>query len=713
MKKFITAAVIIVACLTVTAQEKKWAADGESYYAIEANGLTRTNLPDLKKTIILTEVGFGERLAIEDFEFAADGNSILLYTNSQKVWRENTRGDYYLYNITTKKTKQIAKGLPVAHTMFAKLSPDGKKVGYVSKHNIYAEDIATGKITQLTKDGTDRIINGTFDWAYEEEFFLRDGFRWSPDSRSIAYWQLDASKIKNFLMVNNTDSIYSFITPVEYPKVGQDPSAARVGVVNIATAKTIWIQIPGDKTQHYITALEYAGNSNEVVIEQLNRKQNERKLMLCNATTGLARIIYQEKDKAWIDASTVWDYTNPAQWYWLNNHKQFVWVSEKDGWRHLYMLSTDGKSETLITKGDYDVISIKNVDEKNGYVYFMASPDDATQSYLYRTKLNGTGAAELLSNANQKGKHKYTISPNAKYAQHSFSSIKTYPAAQWINLQTGESLSKTPPRSAPAIPNPPSLFKINIDGDVSLDGYMVRPENFDSTKKYPVLFYVYAEPGSATVSDSYGGLGNFLYPALSKDGYILISVDGRGTPVPKGAAWRKSVYGKVGILNVDDQAKAAREIMKWPFVDTSRIAVWGWSGGGSTTLNLMFKYPEIYKTGIAVAPVASRYTYDNIYEERYMGLPKDNPKGFEEGSAINHAAGLRGNLLVVHGTGDDNVHYQNTELLINKLVENNKQFQLMSYPNRTHNINEGKGTTLHLMGLFKNYLNEHCPGGGR
>jgi dipeptidyl-peptidase-4 len=247
-----------------------------------------------------------------------------------------------------------------------------------------------------------------------------------------------------------------------------------------------------------------------------------------------------------------------------------------------------------------------------------------------------------------------------------------------------------------------------------MDGWKIMPADFDSTKKYPVVFYVYTEPGAVTVEDSYGSAGTFLYAGdMSEDGYIQISLDGRGTPAPKGAEWRKCIYKKVGILNIHDQAMAAKKIMQWRYVDTSRIAVWGWSGGGSTTLNLMFQYPEIYKTGVAIAPVAYRLTYDNIYEERYMGLPQENKDDYIKASAITYAKGLKGNLLLIHGTGDDNVHYQNSEMLINELVRYNKQFQFMSYPNRTHSINEGKGTSLHLVTLFTNYIKKYCPGGGR
>ncbi len=701
----------------------KWLKDGSGYYANENSEIVKYDLPAFNRTVpfdkkSLTPEGKSSALFLNNFMVSEDGKKVLLFTNSKKVWRYNTRGDYWILDNDTKLLKQLGKTFPASSLMFAKISPDGKRVAYVSGHNIYTEDIATGTVKQLTKDGTDKIINGTFDWVYEEEFGCRDGFRWSPDSRSIAYWQIDATKIRNYLMLNTTDSIYSFTIPVEYPKVGEDPSSCRIGVVDVATAQTKWMNVPGDAVQHYIPRMEWAPNDNEIIIQQLNRKQQESKVMLLNAKTGEAKTVYAESDKAWIDIKTFWNDFEPSGWEWLNNGKQFLWVSEKDGWRHIYVVGRDGKKETLATKGDYDMISLEAIDEKNGYVYFMASPDNALQQYLYRSKLDGTGKAELVSPADKKGTHNYQLSPNAAFAKHSFSNAATAPEEDWVKLPTNEVIKGGTKKNAAPFPTPEGtkteFIKITTEDGVTMDGWKIMPDNFDSTKKYPVVFYVYTEPGEATVKDSYGAAGTFLYNGdMAGDGYIQISLDGRGTPVPKGAAWRKSIYKQVGILNVHDQAMAAKKILEWKYVDKDRIAVWGWSGGGSTTLNLMFQYPDIYKTGIAVAPVAYRLSYDNIYEERYMGLPQENKADYIKASAITHAKGLKGNLLVVHGTGDDNVHYQNTEMLINELVKNNKQFSLMSYPNRTHNINEGRGTSLHLATLFTNYLKEHCPGGGR
>jgi dipeptidyl-peptidase-4 len=716
---------LLLSCLlagTLSAQRGgggiKWGKDGKSYYSIENNAIVRYDLPGFQRTVVvdagrLTPKGADQPLNAQAFFFSDDGKLLLLYTNSKKVWRLNTRGDYWVLDLTTNALKQLGQSRPPSSLMFAKISPDGKKAAYTSEHNIYMEDLATGSITPLTTDGTSRLINGTFDWAYEEEFSCRDGFRWSPDSKSIAYWQVDASRIPNFLMIDNTDSLYPFTVPVEYPVAGEDPSPCRVGVINLATHTTTWMQVPGDSRQHYIPRMEWADNNNELVLEQLNRKQDDAKIFFCSALTGAATPVYEESDSTWIDVKHHWS-DDPAGWEFLDGGKDFLWVSEKDGWRHLYRLSRDGKKETLLTKGNYDLISIRCIDDHE--VYFMASPDNATQQYLYRIALDGKGKAELVSPAAQKGTHNYNISPDGAYATHNFSNHLYETVSEWVSLPKHATIktNESPARRGGRPQYPVKMFQLTTDDGVTMDGWMILPKDFDSTKKYPVLFNVYTEPAATTVKDAAGSAGTPLYDGdIAADGYIQISLDGRGTPAPRGAAWRHCIYRKIGIINIRDQGMAAKKILRWPFVDTSRIAVHGWSGGGSATLNLMFQYPDIYKTGIAIAPVADELLYDNIYQERYMGLPQENREDFVKGSPLYYAKNLKGHLLIVHGTGDDNVHYKGTEELINELVKYDRQFQVMVYPNRTHAIREGEGTSQHLSDLFTDYLREHCPGGGR
>ncbi|MBB6611568.1 DPP IV N-terminal domain-containing protein [Pontibacter sp. Tf4] len=706
-------------------QNRQWLKSGDTYVQAEQGQLVKHKLPEdateifLNKTA-LVPAGKTEPLKIRSFDLSADEQKVLIYTNTQKVWRYDTRGDYWVYDLQKKTLQQVGAGRPESSLMFAKFSPDGSKVAYVSEHNIYVDDLQSGQQKQLTKDGTRKLINGTFDWAYEEEFSARDGFRWSPDSKKIAYWQLDATQVKDYIMFDMLDGVYAKVIPVEYPVAGEAPSPYKIGVVGVDNAVTRWMEIPGDPKNTYLPRMEWTTNTNELIVQQLNRKQNESTLYLCQADNGKTRQILKEKDEAWIDILPTWDRTySYGGWDWLNGGKEFLWASEKDGWRHLYRVSRDGKKEHLITKGNYDVMEIAGIDEKGGYVYFLASPENATQQYLYRTRLNGKGKAERLTPASQPGTHSYSLSPNAKYAQHRFSNHYTRPVGEWVALPNhkalgGESAVQKALASADKAANRVEFIKVKTADGVEMDAWMAKPAKFDPKKKYPIVFYVYSEPASQTVTDTYGAGMNFLYGGdMAEDGYIYVSVDNRGTPAPKGRDWRKSIYRKVGQLNISDQAAAARELLKLPYVDASRVAVWGWSGGGSATLNLLFQHPDIYKTGISVAAVANQLTYDNIYQERYMGLPQENREDFVKGSPITYAKNLQGNLLYIHGTGDDNVHYNNAEQLVNELIKYNKQFQFMPYPNRSHSISEGEGTGVHLSTLFTNYLRQYCPPGGR
>ncbi|HVE60206.1 MAG TPA: S9 family peptidase [Chitinophagaceae bacterium] len=722
---FLIAFTIVLLSNTALAQIK-WAQDGKSYYRIEKGEIVKYSLPANTKTIVVSKedlqpAGKKDPLTISSYSFIEEDKKLIVFTNTKKVWRYHTKGDYWVVDLKNNSLRQLGKNRPAASLMFAKISPDGKKAAYVSDYNIYVEDIATGAIKAVTTGGNRKLINGTFDWAYEEEFFCRDGFRWSPDSRQIAYWQIDARKVKDYLMVNNTDSIYPIAVPVEYPVVGEPPSPFKIGVVDIGSARTKWMNVPYDtQIGAYAPRIEWVPNGREVIVQHLNRKQNESRLLLCNAATGTAKTIYEEKDPTWIDVIGLWDFDyHYGGWDWLNGGAEFIWPSEKGGWRQLYRVSGDGKKETLITTGNFDVIEIAAIDEKSGYVYYFASPDNATQKYLYRSRLAGGAEPERLSPAAQPGTHNYKVSPTGSYAYHTFTNYYTPFVSEWISLPDHRTVDgKDAVNSALAKADKSKIntefFKIKTVDGVEMDAWLVRPENFDPAKKYPVVFYVYTEPWGQEVKDQYGIANNAQYAGnMAKDGYFYIAIDNRGTPAPKGREWRKSIYRKIGIINISDQAKAAKEILKWPYVDTSRIAVWGWSGGGNATLNLMFQFPEIYKTGIAVSAVSNQLTYDNIYQERYMGLPRETMDDYIKGSPITHAKNLKGNLLYIHGTGDDNVHYNNAEMLLNELIKYNKQFQFMPYPNRTHSISEGEGTGLHLSTLYTRYLRQYCPPGGR
>ncbi|MDR6370058.1 dipeptidyl-peptidase-4 [Chryseobacterium bernardetii] len=719
--KKLTAIALYFLCLSPwAAQKTQWTPDGNAYYSFTKKGVEIVDIlhPGKDQLLLssneLIPAGSSEALQVQSFQVSPDDKSLLLFANTKKVWRDNTRGDYWIFDKNTKKLTQLGKGLPASSLMFAKYSPDGKKVAYVSKHNLYIEDLAGNQQTKITTDGTDGMINGTFDWVYEEEFGTQDGFRWSPDGSKIAYWKLDARGTKNFLMINNTDSLYSFTVPVEYPKVGENPSGCSIWFYDLASKSSKKADIAGDEMQNYIPRMEWVLDSKSVILQQLNRKQNQSKIIVADANSGSSKTIHTETDAAWIDIKSRWNDNDPKGWDWIDNGKEFLWLSEKDGWRHIYKIDMSGK-ETLITKDAYDVIKPEFFDVKNNQIYFLASPNNATQKYLYKVSMKG-GKAQKVTPESYTGSNTYTISPNGKIAIFTNTSVNSLSVGSVVSLPEHKELVAAS-RSEKADPakSKAEFFQITTQDGITLDGWVVKPKNFDPNKKYPIVFTVYGEPAMQTVTDDFYTGWNWLYAGdMVEDGYLYVSLENRGTPSPRGREWRKSVYRKIGQMNIRDQAMGAKALFaKWPYIDTSRVAVWGWSGGGSSTLNLLGQYPDIYQTGIAIAPVTNQLFYDNIYQERYMGLPQENREDFVKGSPLAYAKNLKGNLLLVHGTGDDNVHYQNTEVYINELVKYNKQFQLMSYPNRTHAINEREGTSLHLITMFTRYLREHCPPGAR
>jgi len=696
----------------------RWMKDNKGYSALEANSRIGGNdivIYDAKtgerKVLVSAEKlipdGQTKPIIISDYSWSEDNSKLLIFTNTRKVWRYHTRGDYWVLDLNTGKLTQIGSSLEATWLMFAKFSPDAKKVGFVYKQNVYVQDLETGKLEQLTTDGGDNIINGTLDWAYEEELDCRDGFCWSPDSKKIAFWQMDTGGTGIFYLINNIDSIYPKVIPLPYPKVGTANSSAKIGTITLSDKKIKWMDIPGDPRNHYLARMEWANSSDELIIQQLNREQNTNKIFFANTESGKARVIYTEKVKTWLDV-----YDNPT---WLNNGKEFTWLSDNTGWLHLNKISIENGKITPITSGNFEVIELLNIDQNNGWAYYIASPENATQRYLYRSKLNGKGKAERLSPMDQSGQHSYNISPGCKFAIHTFSNYNTPPRYEVVTLPDHKMLRVLEDNSELKntlkkyeIPEK-EFLKIKTDYGMEFDAWMIKPNNFDPSKKYPVIFYVYGEPAGATVQDKW--VGNLWDQLLAQEGYIVMSVDNRGTKTPRGREFRKSVYKKIGILAPIDQAACARKVMEWDFVDPERIGIWGWSGGGSNTLNCMFRYPEIYKTGIAIAFISNQLLYDNIYQERYMHLPKNNVEGYKDGSPITHAKNLEGNLLLIHGSGDDNCHYQSCEMLVNELVKQNKYFSMIEYPMRSHSINERENTTMHLRMTMLNYWKKNLPSG--
>ncbi|MBE6287253.1 MAG: S9 family peptidase [Mediterranea massiliensis] len=705
---------------TEGSSQVNWMADGEHYSRIERNAgggfdVMAYSAKDNSKEVLISGEKLvnpvtGKPIPVRSFTFSNDNSKVLIYTNTRQVWRYDTRGDYWILDVASGQLRQLGKNRPESSLMFAKFSPDGSRVAYVSNNNIYVENAADDKVIQLTTDGSDIIVNGTFDWVYEEEFSCRDGFRWSPDGKTIAYWQSDTNGTGWFDIINNVDSLYPTIQRFPYPKAGTTNSAVKVGYVSADGGKTTWINIPGDARNNYIPRMEFIPNSNELFIQQMNRAQNTNKVWIAKIGEAEATNIFTEQDAAWVE-------TNDRV-HWLKGGKYFTWESERSGWRHLYRVSRDGKEIVPITKGEFDYINEVGIDMDKGLIYFMASPDNYTQRYLYQARLFGKGEVKRLSPEDQSGQHRYNMSPTGKWAVHTFSNVQTPPIIDMVSFPNHKSVrlitdnAKAKEQYQALGLQPKEFFQVR-SGNLLLDGWMIKPVHFDASKKYPVILDIYGEPASSTVQDVWGG-GDMWHQHLANQGYIVVSIDNRGANTPRGREWRKCIYGEVGTFASQDQAQGIQDLARqFSFIDLSRIGITGWSGGGSQTLNCMFRYPDVFHTGIAVAFVSDQRLYDTIYQERYMNTPQANPDGYRKGSPITYVEGLKGNLLLIHGTGDDNVHYQSCEMLVNELVKHGKLFSQISYPMRSHSINERQGTTYHLRKSMVNYWKQNLTPGAK
>lgn len=696
----------------------RWADDSSGYYRTVESAGTRggrdivlidpatgaTNIVVAAQDLI--PPGEGSPLSIASYAFSTDRSKLLLFTNTKRVWRHHDRGDYWVLDRSSLELRKLGSNAPPSSLLHGKLSPDGRHAGYVRDRNLFVEDLRSGTVRQLTTTSHDGLIHGAFDWVYEEEFEMRDGWRWSPDGRAIAFWQIDASGVRSFPLIDNVSGLYPEIQWIPYPKTGEQNSAARVGVVALDTGAITWLQIPGNPRTHYVHSVEWPERAGGIVVEQLNRLQNINRFFLANPTTGAAREVFAETDAAWVDVR--------AANRWAGQGERFPWLSERDGWKRWYAVQREtGQMQPLFTE-PFDVVAPLQFVETNGDLFFIASPTNATQRYLYRASLHG-GTPQRLTPADQPGTHGYDISPDGRWALHTRSSFDTPPTVELIRLpehttvrtlEDNQALKDTLAKLA--LP-PVEFFRAPVAPGLEVDAYCLKPPGFNPTNRYPVIIYVYGEPAGQTVTDRWQGSGGFWHHLLAREGFVVLSFDNRGTPAPRGREWRKSIYRQVGILAAADQAAALRHTLESrPYLDPRRVGIWGWSGGGSMTLNALLKYPDLYQAGIAVAAVPNMRLYDTIYQERYMGLPDDNVDGYRDGSPLHVAHQLKGNLLIVHGTGDDNVHYQGVEALIDRLVHHRKHFEMLIYPNRSHGIGEGQNTTVHLreamLGFWKRHL---------
>ncbi|MGH9454632.1 MAG: S9 family peptidase, partial [Terriglobia bacterium] len=604
--------------------------------------------------------------------------------------------------------------------MFAKFSPDNTQVAYVRENNIYVQDLATEKITQLTHDGSATVINGTSDWVNEEEFDIRDGFSWSPDGRSIAFWQFNTAGVHKYTLIYDLGAprgeivtvipypefgVYPETLEYPYPEAGTQNSAVRVGVVSVPGGQTVWMQTAGNPRDFYIPRMEWAGPGH-LLLQHMNRLQNKNEFLLADSSTGATHTVFADEDHTWVELND--------SITWINHGREFLVLSERDGWRHLYRVLLETGQLRLVTRGDFDVASLERITPDEKWVYFIASPDNATQRYLFRAPLDGSAAPRRIT-PDEPGTHAYTISPSAEWAFHNYSSFNVPPVFEVVHLPDHR-VERTAVDNAPLAGlvkplsgGPAEFMKLDAGNGLSMDAWLLKPPDFDPAKHYPLVVYVYSEPAGQTTEDRWPSM---FTRSLTAAGYLVASFDNQGTPAPRGREWRKIVYKNVGPLSSQEQATALQSLEKFhSYIDAKRVGVWGWSGGGTETLNLMFRYPEIYRVGVSVASVPDQRLYDSIYQERYMGLPQDNPEAYQRSSAINFAPGLHGDLLVMHGSGDDNVHFQGFELLVNKLISLGKPFDMRVYPGRTHGIFEGPGTTIDVYTNILAYFEEHLPPG--
>jgi len=663
-----------------------------------------------KKEVVVPAAAFvpegaKEPLAVDGYEFSADESKLLVYSNSQRVWRRNTRGDYWILDVAARKLRKLGGDAAPASLQFATLAPDGTRVAYVRENNLYVQDLVSLKITALTTNGSKTLINGTSDWVNEEELNLRNCFRWSPDSRHVLFWQFDTTGVSEFHLIDNVVSKSPRITSFAYPKVGEKNSATRLGVIPVAGGKVQWLDLPGDAREHYLPHADWTPDGSRILVQQFNRLQTELRVWRVDPATGQAAAVFTEKDAAWLE--------NDNPWRWLNGGRDILWLSERSGWRQAYRAPVDGAPLEPITKGAFDVIGVEAVDEAGGWLYYAASPKNATQRHLFRARLDGS-RTEQFSAEEQGGWHEYDFSPNMQWAVHTFSTFTTPPVVELVRLSDNTAVrtltdnAKLRAKLA-ALKRPEIEFlKVPIGGGVVLDGWSMKPAKIDPAARLPLLMYVYGEPLGQTVRDAWPGARGLWHWMLAQEGFVVASVDNRGTKAPRGREWRKAVHRQIGILAPTEQAAAVRALLQqWPFVDASRVGSWGLSGGGSMSLNALFRHPDLYRAAIAAAPVADQTLYNTIYQERYMGLPADNAAGYRDGSPITHAGKMRGNLLLIHGTGDDNCHYQATERLMEELIARGKRFNVLPYPNRSHALREGRNTDQHLMDTMTRFLRDN------
>jgi dipeptidyl-peptidase 4 len=582
------------------------------------------------------------------------------------------------------------------------VSPDGKQKLEFRDGDLFVRELETDKQTQLTSKTADREI------AFR-------GLTWSPNGKYVALVETDNSEVKKRSMLVPVDPSYPGVREQRFARVGEKIAAQRVGIIDIESGNQQWLPIESPEEGFYLGLVEWTGESGELLVERLSRFRDKREFFLASTDGKISRI-FHETDTAWVVASQA----KNSGLAWIRDGKAFIVISEKDGWRHAYLFSRDGEELALLTPGEFDIVERAVIDEAGGWYYFYASPDNATEKYLYRVPLDGTGTLERITPADQPGTHDYDFSPDAKWAFHTVSTFDTPPIVELIEVEghrlikVVEANEKLQALAKEVIKHPTDFLQLDIGGGISMDAWMIKPKDFDETKKYPIFVYVYGEPHAQTVLNQWGAAQSHFLRVVADLGYVVVSIDNRGTPAPKGAAWRRAIFGSLGPVSTAEQAAGLKELGRMrSFVDLSRVGIWGWSGGGSNTLNALFRKPDDYHVGIAVVPKPQPHLYNAWFQEIYMRTREVNAEGYEKSAPIHFAEGLKGKLLIVTGSGETNTHIQIIEGLVDRLIELGKPFDYMVYPNRDHGLSEGLGTVVHVRMLITRYLLENLPAGPR
>ncbi|MFQ5889085.1 MAG: DPP IV N-terminal domain-containing protein [Gemmatimonadota bacterium] len=686
-----------------------WRSDGKHWTAVEKDAagddeLWQTEaITGARELLVSAEelvpAGAAGPIEIEQHAFSSDGRRVLIFTETERVWRDNTRGTYYVFDLQS-RILQLVGSRPGGH-MFAKFSPDGSRVAFVRDNDIFVFDLASGEERRLTYDGSETIINGTTDWVYEEELSLRDAFQWSPDGQRIAYWRFDQSPLRAFYLLDES-SLYPSLTRILYPKAGERNSIVRVGSLEVASGETTWFDT-GAEEDVYVARMEWAESSEEVLIQRLNRHQNHLDVLLGDARTGETHLLFSETDDAWVEVRDDLE--------WIENGRRFVWTSERDGYRHLYMYEREGRLFRQITRGEWDVTSFHGVDQRAGLAYFTAAMHNPVTRSVYAVSLTRSTAPKMV--AGGRGVHEAEFSPDFRLFLDRHSKIGTPPRtvlrrADGSEVRVVSENAELAARVDSLGLREPEFITVSAADGTPLNAYILKPPDFDPGHAYPLLMYVYGGPGSQRVLDQWSGSRYLWHQMLVQRGILVACVDNRGTG-GRGRDFTRQVYLRLGQLETADQVAAARELGALPYIDESRIGIWGWSYGGYITLLALLEGEGTFAAGVSVAPVTAWELYDTIYTERYMRTPAENPDGYRAGTPLTRAAKLESAVLIVHGTGDDNVHAQHTIRMVEALEEASKQFDMRLYPSKTHSLS-GRTTRVNLYEMITRFVMRELGG---